>query len=78
MDSHEIREYLRSLDEGERKVVKSVVAGWNQAERKIHAGGRPKVMRQCDNCNGIFSARDLVRACPLHGSPAITDAKGGR
>ena len=70
MTDHDlIREWLRSLDKGERKVVKSEVAKWNNKSRRIHAGGRPKVERICPKCGGMFGARDLARACPEHKAP---------
>jgi hypothetical protein len=69
MTDHEtIREWLRSLDKGERKVVKSEVAKWNSKSRRTHAGGRPKVLHICPKCGGEFGSRQIVRACPEHGA----------
>jgi hypothetical protein len=65
-DHDQIREWLRSLDSRERKVVKSVVAAWNNAKRKTRAGGRPKVLHTCPKCGGSFGSRDIAAACPKH------------
>jgi hypothetical protein len=65
-DHDQIREWLRSLDKGERKVVKSVVAAWDNQKRKTRAGGRPKVLHTCPKCGGSFGSRDIAAACPKH------------
>jgi hypothetical protein len=61
MNHDDIREWLRSLDKGERKVVKSAVAAWDNEKRKTHAGGRPKVLRQCPKCSVSFGTRELAK-----------------
>ena len=67
MTDHDlIREWLRSLDKGERKVVKSAVAAWDNEKRKTHAGGRPKVLHTCPKCGELVGSREIVRACPMH------------
>lgn len=66
MNHDDLREWLRSLDKGERKVVKSVVAAWSADKRKTRAGGRPKILHICPKCGGEFGSRQIVRACPKH------------
>jgi len=63
MNHDDIREWLRSLDRGERKVVKSEVAKWNNAARKVYAAGtgRPKVLRKCPNCAALLGAREMQK-----------------
>jgi hypothetical protein len=36
----------------------------NAAARQNYAGGRPKVIRQCEFCKGKFNARDLHSHAP--------------
>lgn len=66
-DHDQIREWLRSLDKGEREVVKSEVAAWNNKARKIRAGGRPSVLRPCPKCGASFGAREMAKHIPQCG-----------
>jgi hypothetical protein len=60
-DNDTIREWLRSLDKRERKVVKSEVAKWNNEARRVYSGGRPKVLKPCPKCGETMGARDLLK-----------------
>lgn len=64
MNHDDLREWLRSLDKGERKVVKSEVAKWSNKARKVHAGGRPKVLKPCPKCGASFGAREMAKHIP--------------
>jgi hypothetical protein len=64
MNHDDLREWLRSLDKGERKVVKSEVAKWSNKTRKVHAGGRPKVLKPCPKCGYSYGAREMAKHIP--------------
>jgi hypothetical protein len=65
MNHDDIREWLRSLESGERKVVKSEVAKWDNASRKIRSGGRPKILRPCPACGTSYGVREMAKHdCP--------------
>lgn len=64
MNHDDLREWLRSLDKGERKVVKSEVAKWDNSRRKVQAGGRPKVLKPCPKCGVSFGAREMAKHIP--------------
>ena len=76
IDAEDLRAWLSALDKGERKVVKSEVARWNNEKRRVYAGGRPKVLKPCPKCGQSFGARELARhKC---GPDSIPDAESDK
>jgi hypothetical protein len=62
-DHDTIREWLKTVP---KKLLLSEVGRRNNKSRRVHSGGRPKVLKPCPKCGGMFGARELVRACPEH------------
>jgi hypothetical protein len=55
-DHDDIRQWLTSVP---YSLLAEEVGKRNNARRKIHAGGKPKVLRPCKKCGAMFGAREL-------------------
>lgn len=64
MDYDDIRAWLRSLDSGERRVVRAEVAKWDAQKKRVHVGGRPKVLAVCPKCGVEVGVADMRLTCP--------------
>jgi hypothetical protein len=61
MDHDEIREWLKSVP---KKLLLSEVGRRNNKTRKVHAGGRPKVLKPCPKCGYSCGAREMAKHIP--------------
>ena len=64
MDHNDIRLHLNDLNNSDRKVVRSVVAAWDNEKRRLRSGGRPKIMRPCPKCGITLCVRELTTHKP--------------
>jgi hypothetical protein len=60
-DHDEIREWLKNVP---KKILLSEVGRRNNESRRIHSGGRPKVLKPCPKCGTSFGAREMAKHIP--------------
>jgi hypothetical protein len=62
-DSETIKKWLTSVP---YKHLAAEVGRRNNDKRRVHGGGRPKVLRPCPKCGVQFGARELAsHHCPV-------------